>query len=348
MRHTTIILIATLALTSFNAAAQNQIDKQGRRQGHWVRTDKDGSKIFEGDFVDGLETGVFTYYYGNGTVRMRNTYTIPGKRCTHEAYDEEGHLLARGEYSQRNRDGKWSFYAVDGHLLKETTYNMGIKDGPQVVFERNGDTAEVANFSNNRHHGRWWKRIGDNGYITGNYVNGAMEGRLVEYDENGQISREGFYEGGLKHGSYRYFENGRLTIDERWNHGSMNERLILLMTPEEKFVSVFDIACMAAQGKNKVVVFLKDGSRLTDHESADIVYNRVGNEILVSANRKSRVMVARDCVQGIGKDNDGREILIMEPQPEFTVFPDEDGKKMANMRRYDEHSPLEDMLRERQ
>ena len=92
MRHTTIILIATLVLNSFNAAAQNQIDKQGRRQGHWVRTDKDGSKIFEGDFVDGLETGVFTYYYGNGTVRMRNTsdHTVVVKASNWDADAENG------------------------------------------------------------------------------------------------------------------------------------------------------------------------------------------------------------------------------------------------------------------
>ena len=71
------IIIATLLLATMAVTAQNSIDKQGRRQGHWVRTDKDGSKIYEGDFKDGQETGTFTYYYHDGTVRIKNTYTVP-------------------------------------------------------------------------------------------------------------------------------------------------------------------------------------------------------------------------------------------------------------------------------
>ena len=48
MKKSILFLAAALLLTSVGAMAQNKIDKQGRRQGHWVRTDKDGSKIFEG------------------------------------------------------------------------------------------------------------------------------------------------------------------------------------------------------------------------------------------------------------------------------------------------------------
>ena len=59
MKKSILFLAAAMMLTAASAVAQNQVDKQGRRQGHWIRTDKDGSKIFEGDFKDGLETGVF-------------------------------------------------------------------------------------------------------------------------------------------------------------------------------------------------------------------------------------------------------------------------------------------------
>lgn len=344
MKHSILFLTAALAITTLTATAQNQVDKQGRRQGHWIRTDKDGSKIFEGDFKDGLETGVFTYYYHDGTVRLRNTYSEPGRRCLHEAYDEQGHLLARGEYNQRNRDGLWRFYAEDGRLVKEATYKMGIKDGPHVVFEHNGDTAEVSNWANNHRHGRWWRRIGKKGYITGNYVNGGLEGRLVEYDDNGRLAREGFYSGGLKHGDYRYFEDGTLTVKERWNYGLMNNREILLRTPEPRWVSIHDIACLAAQGKGKTIIILTNGEKITAHESSELVFNRAGDELFSLANRKNRIMVARNSIQGVGKDSDGRDILLLEPQPDFAIFPDEDALKMVNTLKYQEHSPLEDIL----
>ena len=87
--HRTALLVAMLLL-AFGCEAQNMIDREGRRQGHWIKTDKDGSKIYEGDFVDGHESGVFTYYYPGGTVRMRNSFSADGSRCSHEAYDEQG------------------------------------------------------------------------------------------------------------------------------------------------------------------------------------------------------------------------------------------------------------------
>ena len=345
MKKSILFLSAAMMLTAASAVAQNQIDNQGRRQGHWLRTDKDGSKIFEGDFKDGLETGTFTYYYHDGSVRMRNTYSEPGKRCLHEAYDEQGHLLARGEYNQRNRHGLWQFYAEDGRLVKEASYNMGVKEGRHIIYERNGDTAEVATWANNHRHGRWWKRIGKNGYITGNYVNGGLEGRLVAYDENGKLSREGFYSGGLKHGDYKYFEDGTLTIKERWNYGIMNDREILLRTASEpRFISIHDIACMAAQGKAKTIVLLRDGTKLTALESYDPVFSRAGDELFALANIKSHISVARSCIQGLSKDNEGRDILLLEPQPDFTIFPDEDAIKMVQAKRFEEHSPLEEIL----
>ncbi len=336
-----MILAAMVLLTSTAAVAQNKVDKQGRKQGHWVRVDKDGSKIYEGDFKDGLETGTFTYYYHDGTVRIRNTYTEPGTVCQHEAYDEQGRLLAKGTYNRRNRDGRWQFFSEDGRLLKETDYKMGVKHGRHVVYNHAGDTAEVAGWDNNHRHGRWWKRIGKTGYITGTYVRGGLEGRLVEYDDAGKMVRDGHYKNGLKNGSYRYFDNDRLTIDETWNSGTLVDRKILLLTPQEEYVSIFDIVCLAPMGKAKTVVMLKDGTKKIGHESTEVVYDRLGNGLFEYANRKGRVLVARENVQGIGKDAEGRDILLLEPQPDFVIFPDEDGLKMVRSRQYEDDSPLD-------
>ena len=338
----TALLLAAVTLLGISATAQNRVDNQGRRQGHWVRMDKDGTKIYEGDFVDGQETGTFTYYYADGTVRMRNVYSVPGVRCAHEAFDEQGRLLARGFYDRRNRDGRWQFFAEDGRLVKEADYRMGIKDGLHVVYTQRGDTAEVTHWRDNHRNGRWWKRIGTNGYITGTYVNGGLEGRLVEYDEQGLLCREGYYSDGLKHGTYRYYEGGQLTIDERWEHGMMADRRVRLLTPAEEFVSIHQIACLAPQGKGKVAVLLNDGSRKVTLESADLLYERIGDELFDCANRKSRIMVARRAIQGIGKDAEGRDILLMEPQPDFAIFPDEDGIKMVRSRHFDDEPALKD------
>lgn len=328
------LIVTTLLLVVFACEAQNQIDKQGRRQGHWIKTDKQGAKIYEGDFVDGLETGTFTYFYADGTVRIRNEYTVPGKICRHEVYDEKGHLLAKGNFNQKNRDGLWEFFATDGKRIKMTTYKMGVRNGLQVIFTSTGDTAEVCNWADNHRNGRWWKRIGKQGYITATYVHGGIEGRLVEYDDNQQLVREGHYTAGERNGHFKYYENGQLVVDEIWSNGTMRDRQVRLLVPEERFVSIYDINYMAPQGKKNAIVYLTSGTKLIDQEDAELLYSHVGNERFTLANKEARIMVATDLIVGTTRDSEGREILSLDPKPDFDIFPDEDCMRMLKSLKY--------------
>ena len=251
-----------LLLAGMACQAQNQIDKQGRRQGHWLKTDNQGAKVYEGTFVDGLETGTFTYFYPDGKVRIRNEYSVPGKICQHTVYDAEGNMLAKGTFNQKNRDGLWQFFSKKGKLLKITNYKMGVRHGEQVLFTSEGDTAEVSNWNDNHRHGRWWKRIGKKGYITATYVHGGIEGKMVEYDDNGNLVREGHYVNGDRQGAFRYYEDGQKVVEETWSKGVLRDKLVRLKVPEETFVSVNDINFMVPQGKNKTLVYLPDGTKL--------------------------------------------------------------------------------------
>ena len=319
-----------LLLAGIACQAQNQIDKQGRKQGHWVKTDKQGAKVYEGTFVDDKETGTFTYYYPDGTVRITNEYTVAGKVCKHKVYNPQGHLLAEGTFNQKNRDGLWLFYSEGGKVVKKTTYKMGVRHGLQVIFTSNGDTAEVCNWADNHRHGRWWKRIGKQGYITATYVHGGIEGRLVEYNDEQELVREGHYSQGERHGQWHYYEHGQLVVDESWTMGTMRDRKVRLLLPEEQFVSIFDINYMAPQGKNKTLVYLPDGTLLVDHEGSELLYAHVGGDRFTLANKEARIMVATDLIVGTTRDSEGREILNLDPRPDFDVFPDEDCMKMLH------------------
>ncbi|MBO4599796.1 MAG: hypothetical protein J5641_03555 [Bacteroidales bacterium] len=324
------LIILALLMAGIACSAQNQMDSQGRRQGHWVKTDKQGAKIFEGDFVDGMETGTFTYFYPDGKVRIRNEYTVPGKVCKHQVYDREGHLLAKGNFNQKNRDGVWEFFSENGNRIKLTTYKMGVRHGLQVIFTSTGDTAEVCNWSDNHRDGRWWKRIGKQGYITATYVHGGIEGRLVEYNDAQELVREGYYTSGERNGQWKYYDQGKLVIEEDWNMGRMRDRRVRLLLPEEHFVSIYDINYMAPQGKNKTIVYLPDGTKLVDLENSEVLYGRVGNDRFTLANKESRIMVATELIVGTTRDSEGREILNLDPKPDFDVFPDEDCMAMLH------------------
>lgn len=322
-----VLLMVVFALAAYTTQAQNTIDKQGRKQGHWIKTDKDGSKIYEGTFVNGRESGTFVYYYPNGKIRIKNTYTVMGKRCNHEVYDSAGHLMATGVYDQRNRDSVWHFYNAEGKNIKIVGYKMGILDGEQVIFASNGDTAEVTHWKNNHRHGRWWKRIGKDGYITGTYEDGGLEGVLHEYSRN-ELIREGHYLNGSKHGSYKYFENKRLAVDEDWDHGMMTDRRVLVMQPTPAYVSIHKILAMVPQGKNKVIVYTKNGEAVTTEEPAEQLYARTGSEYFTLTNVKQRIMVATESVMGLKKDSEGRDILDLEPEISLDLYPDDDCLKM--------------------
>ncbi len=323
-----LALLLLLSVGTLGLHAQNQIDKNGLKQGYWMRADKNGAKIYEGTFVDGKETGTFTYYYPNGTVRMRNTYSTPGKHCKHEAYDEKGNMLATGFYNQKNRDGEWKFYNEQGKLVKEASYRMGIKQGLHIIYTSNGDTAEVTTWRDNRRNGRWWKRVGEHGYITGTYVNGGLEGCLLEYDDNGQMTREGHYRHGDKEGSYRFFENNTLAIDETWEAGRLTERKVLLNTPQKQYVNINSIAYIVPR-QQKSTVWLMDGTVLKCDESAETISMRVGGDNFVSVDKDHRIIANIGCIQGLTSDADGRTILDLNPRPSFDIFPDEEGEKMV-------------------
>ena len=311
------------------ALAQNLTDKNGLRQGPWLKKDKNGNKIFEGTFKDGQETGVFTYYYPNGQVRLRNTFTMPGRYCRHEAFDEEGHKLADGFYNQKNRDSVWHFYNERGKLVKIGTYRMGVKEGVQVLFNSDGDTAEYSTWRDNRRDGRWWKRVGKKGYITGTYRHGGPEGRMVEYDENGKLCRDGHYKDGNKDGAYQYFENGVLAVDEQWNAGSLASRSILVTTPQgRQYLPTTSIAYIYPR-QQQTAVFLMDGTVVVCSEQVETLSDRVGLDSFVLLAPESRIVANTACIQGLARTADGRQIVALNPAPPFEVFPTEETLKMV-------------------
>lgn len=330
-----LLILGTLATNVISA--QNTIDKQGRKQGHWIKTDKDGSKIYEGNFKNDLEVDTFLYYYPGGQLRIRNIYTTPGKICFHETYDENGKLLAKGTYNQKNRDGQWLIYNESGQLIKIATYRMGVKEGPQVIFTPQGDTAEVSNWVDNHRDGRWWKRIGKQSYITGTFKKGVLDGKLYEYDEQGLKASEGTYTNGTKNGKFDYFENGILTVSEKWVKGVMLERNILLTSDTKKYVNTNSIAYFAPKGKEHAMVFFMDGTTLNCQESVERIFDRAGMEQFILVDKKNRIVSNKSCIIGLTKDGEGRDILDLDPKPSFMVFPDEDCQKMVkSLQRIDE------------
>lgn len=338
----TLVLFAFAAFVGGSAlTAQNLVDQQGRRQGHWVKTDKDGSKIFEGNFKDGFEIDTFRYFYPDGSLRILNVFAPGTRRCSHQAYDKQGRMLAKGFYNQKNRDGRWEFFDEEGRMVKYANYRMGVLEGEQVIFTSKGDTAEVSHWRDNQRHGRWWKRIGLKGFITATYKDGGIEGRLEERDDEQRLVREATYADGLCHGFCNYYEEGVLSVKEQWSRGFCTERLIRIMKPEAEFINIKTIACLAPKGNKKVTLLQRDGKSYDTYEPADNLYYRLGNTDFAYANKKNRIIVALDCVVEVYEDKDSQQTrLRLNPEAPFAIYPDEDCIKMVRATQFQGTEPL--------
>ena len=318
--------MALLALVPLMGVAQNMMDSQGRRQGKWVKMDKNNRKIYEGTFKDGLEIGTFTYYYSDGTVRMKNTFLVDGKFCSHEAYDKNGKLMATGFYNQKNRDSVWNIYNAEGKLLKSETYKMGTKTGKSVLFSSTGDTIEIQYWNDNKKHGYWYRKV-LNGYLTGNYANNLLDGKYAEYRNNKVVS-EGNYSQGLRDGQWKFYDGNNLDVVEKWNNGNLHDRKVLIYTEQPQMISTDEIAYFYPKGRNTIVITM-DGTTMVDQENSHKLFEKVGEENFVILNNEKQLVAAYRCIVGFEKDEDGKEYVELSPKLSFNLYPDDNCRKLV-------------------
>lgn len=322
----TRIITTLLAILPLMAMSQNMMDSQGRRQGKWVKTDKNNRKVYEGTFKDGLEVGTFTYYYSDGTVRMKNTFLVDGKYCSHEAYDKNGKLMAKGFYNQKNRDSIWNIYNAEGKLLKSETYKMGTKTGKSVLFSAKGDTVEIQYWNDNKKHGRWYRKV-LNGYLEGNYANNLLDGPFAEY-RNGKVVAEGRYSEGLRNGQWKHYDGNNLEVVEKWNNGNLIDRKVLIYSEKPQMISTDEIAYFYPKGK-KTIVITMDGNTIIDDENSHKLFEKVGEEQFVTLNKEKQLVAAYRCIMGFETDADGKEYVNLSPKLSFILYPDDDCRKLV-------------------
>jgi antitoxin component YwqK of YwqJK toxin-antitoxin module len=84
----------------------------GYRNGYWKYFDKNGSLLFEGEFIDNNPNGKHLFYWDNGRIK-----------------DDIQYLMGR-------KDGDWKKYNYDGSLLLVISYENGIEqkyDGVKIT-----------------------------------------------------------------------------------------------------------------------------------------------------------------------------------------------------------------------
>lgn len=72
----------------------NQTDKNGKKQGKWIKKDEHNRPIYEGTFNDDKPIGEFKYYYDTGEIKTISFFSNAGSVCRTKHFfpDRKAHV----------------------------------------------------------------------------------------------------------------------------------------------------------------------------------------------------------------------------------------------------------------
>lgn len=179
-----LVLIASAAnLLAQSTDFPNVTDEAGKRQGKWRITAAmkkytspwtPEQPVEEGSYTNSMKTGIWIEYYQNGNKKSELTYVNNRPNGAAKMYYENGKLSEEGTWVGTRWTGPYTLYYEDGTPRQKFSYNnLGQRDGGQTYYHPNGKVA-----------------------IEVNMKAGKEEGVKKEYNTNGELTSETYFNGG--------------------------------------------------------------------------------------------------------------------------------------------------------
>ena len=226
----------------------------GERDSIWTSWYPNGNKKLQSTYSKGKLNGPFTSWYENGIVKEQTGEYINNKlhnkwiywaddgRKTEETnydnglknglqikWNNENIKVIETEYIQNKPHGKWTFWYDNGTIQRYEEYNEGTKDGHWVWWRRDGLKDKEGHYKNDTKHGVWaqWNQFdGDKHHkkLEETFVNNEINGKIIEWYDNGEKSREGIFRRKETEGVWTYWEpDGRRWL--KFDFGTGLERV---------------------------------------------------------------------------------------------------------------------------
>ena len=176
-------------------------------------------------------TGKITngYLYEDGWLRYEGITDLNGLRQgLWKEYYPTGELRSKGKYKNSKPIGEWNFYFPDKTIEITGSYNSkGQKIGEWIWFYQSGDTMTFANYEDGELEGRYVEYDEEGHPVTeGDYTAGYEEG-VWKY-VNGTSIETGKYEGGLREGIWKtWFENGKIASEIQYSDDLLDGKYTL-------------------------------------------------------------------------------------------------------------------------
>ncbi len=182
------------------------IDSIRRRQGIWEEYYYSGEIRGKGKYKNDVKTGEWTYYYPNGRIEQKGKYVNgkPDKQWIW--YYESGNIMRQENYVRGKREEDFKDYTEDGKILTAGMYIDDKKEGVWVYELPNYKI--IGKYVDGNPDSTWisYYMPSEKVKFKGNFLNGDPDGIHYWYYENGNKMMYGPYQGGLKNGEWKFFD----------------------------------------------------------------------------------------------------------------------------------------------
>lgn len=321
------LFLLLFVLISFEALAQNKIDENGKKQGSWSKVDKNGKKIYQGNFKDDYEVGTFTYFYEDGKVKASSVFSDNGKKAKTTTFYPNANIMSEGEYLDKKKNGKWVLYDENGKKLSEEFYTKGIKTGVWNVFDKDGQIVETINYLNDKRNGIYYKNTYQKGYFYFTFKDDKRDGPYEDFFYFQKLKIKGSYSNNLKEGDWKYFDSiGSVVKTQSWkNDVLVSEKVSLDLGSEAKFVETKNIAYLYQTGK-RLNVTLISGESISCINNVDKLLDVLSLDSFIQLNKKMMLYANISSIKGIEPATGGDYYIILEPKTPSKLTTDKESR----------------------
>ena len=204
------LLVLSVCATCQTETTLNVTDKQGKKQGHWIKKYPNENIMYNGYFKDDYPEGEMKRYYEDQILKSVLSYSDNGRKALAFIYHPNGNISAKGTYINQKKEGKWQFYSSlkKGCIVSEEYYTDNLKNGLSVKFYADSTIAEKTIYVNDIKQGDWTQYYpSGTKSLKSSYLNGKVNGKFEVWFENGQIEFSGEYKNDSRDGLWVIYKN---------------------------------------------------------------------------------------------------------------------------------------------
>ena len=202
--------------------------------------DRDGTKLRECNYMNGVLNGKQTEWFSNRTLKATSFYVNGKIDGLYTKYGSSGAKVEEWVFTQGVKNGKHTAWfdkqaASDSARLQLTcTYRNGVVEGPYSEYNPNGTIKVEGIYEFGKKNGNWTERFATGELKEqGTYQQDTLVGDWLFLYQNGNTRAKGSYLKGTKDsldatGVPRYgrdgkwllyYENGKLSVEQHWKSG---------------------------------------------------------------------------------------------------------------------------------